>query len=93
MNQVELLLRLSQNAEVQGADLGKRHNAEREAFLNELLNLEKMAKQTLQNIHDELGRWGITPDAPQPKELPKSNGAAPREKDPIPSFLQKGPQP
>ena len=78
MNQIEFLLRLSENAQDEGEALAKRQNAERDAFIRGLLDLEKMIELARQNVHAELGKWGVTP---QGQLVP----------DKMPRIVQKGP--
>lgn len=96
MNQIEFLLRLSENAQDEGEEIAKRHNLEREAFIKQLLDLEKMIDLARQNVHAELGRWGIQGlpkhPAPQQGQLPPNkmrNEPLPQES--MPRVVQKGP--
>lgn len=89
MNQIEFLLRLSENAQDQGDDIAKRHNEERAAHVKSLLELEKMISLARQNIHAELGRFGVATAQPQqPQQLPR---AAQGVDPPMPRIAQKGP--
>lgn len=103
MNQIEFLLRLSENAQDEGEELAKRHNQERDAFVKQLLDLERMIDLARQNVHAELGRWGLAQAqaghaVPQQGKLPPSNpkpqgnaGTGNAKEPPMPGFLQKGP--
>lgn len=85
MNQIEFLLRLSENAQEEGETLARKQNAEREEFVKQLLDLERMVDLARQNIHAELGRWGIHPAKPVQQQPLKNPG------EPMPRIVQKGP--
>ena len=87
MNQIEFLLRLSENAQDQGDDIAKRHNEERAAHVKSLLELEKMISLARQNIHAELGRFGVATTPPQ-QSLPRNQQNI---DPPMPRIAQKGP--
>lgn len=72
MNQIEFLLRLSENAQDDGDVLAKRQNAERDAHIKALLELKKMNDLAGQNIVNELARWGV--DVTKPQALPREIG-------------------
>lgn len=84
MNQIEFILRLSENAQDDGERLANKQNAERGEFIKELLDLEKMANLALQNIHAELARWGIHPAKPVQPTIKN-------QEQPLPRVVQKGP--
>ena len=58
MNQVELLLRLSQNAQETGDDIAKRHHTEREEHVKNLQQLWDMIEMARRNVWTELSRFG-----------------------------------
>lgn len=66
MNQVEFLLRLSENAQEQGDQLAARHHAERAAHAKEVGELYRMLELAMQNLNAEMHRWGMI----QAKSLP-----------------------
>lgn len=92
MNQVEILLRMSENAVEQGDVIAARHHEERAAHARELASLHQMIEVARQNVEAEMQRWGYrgpkTPDVGQgqiPANVAKDN-PAPQ----TPGFLLKG---
>ena len=63
MNQVEYLLRLSENAEDKGDEIAKRHHDERQVFVNELQGLWAMIEAARQNVWTQLSRFNGLNDA------------------------------
>lgn len=86
MNQIEFLLRLSENATDEGEELAARQNKEREAFIKGLLDLKRMNDLAGQNIDAELGRWGVKPLPQQGQQLPRGQNP-----EPMSRIAQKGP--
>lgn len=84
MNQVELLLRLSENAQDAGDELAHKHNSERMAHAKELHALYEMIEVARQNIHAEMARWGLA--GPKQAQLPETNVAP--KLPPAPAFLR-----
>lgn len=58
MNQIELLLRLSENAQDKGDEIAGRHHQERAAHAKELTDLHRMIEVARQNVEAEMDRWG-----------------------------------
>jgi hypothetical protein len=74
MNQIEFLLRLSENAQDKGDEIATRQQTERAAHVTELLDLQRMATIALRNIEEELARFGVTKrTTPQPQQLPSKD--------------------
>ena len=69
MNQVEFLLRLSENARDQGDELARRHLAELEVHTKELQELYRMIEAAQQNVWAELSRWGALNEQKEPGRL------------------------
>jgi hypothetical protein len=59
MNQVEFLLRLSENARDEGNVIARRHHDEREAHAKTLSDLYQMIELARQNVYNELVRFGV----------------------------------
>jgi hypothetical protein len=58
MNQIEFLLRLSENARDKGDDIDQRYEAEKAAHLKELKGLWQMIEAARSNVWAELSRFG-----------------------------------
>lgn len=86
MNQIEFLLRLSENAQDAGDEIARRHQQERAAHYKELCDLHRMVELAKQNIESELTRFGLSP-APQVKQQPESGPRTPA--NPMPKFLKQ----
>ena len=78
MNQVEFLLRLSENARDQGDEINRRHHEERERHGKELQDLWRMIELARQNVWAELHRFGqmnepkATAQIPQQGQIPRA---------------------
>lgn len=59
MNQIEFLLRLSEDARDDGNDMARRHHDERDVHGKKLQELWGMIEQARQNVWTELVRFGI----------------------------------
>jgi hypothetical protein len=70
MNQIEFLLRLSENAQDEGDELAARHNAERAAHTKNVSELYRMLEVAMQNLHSEMHRWGMI--QPKAQKLPET---------------------
>lgn len=81
MNQIELLLRLSENAVEAGDVIAARHHEERAAHGKELANLHRMIEIARQNVEAEMQRWGYR----GPKTLEPGQLADPKNPNPIPA--------
>jgi len=74
MNQVEFLLRLSENARETGDDIARRHHDERAAHIKTLNELWRMIELARQNVYAEVVRFGGGNEAP--KEDPAAGNRA-----------------
>lgn len=86
MNQIELLLRLSENAQDAGDEIAHRHNEERKKHALELHRLYEMIEAARQNVHAEMARWGLA--GPKVSQLPETSVAP--KLPPAPGFLKQG---
>ena len=94
MNQIELLLRLSENAQDQGDELAKRHNLERMTLGKDLVELYRMIELAKENVESEMRRWSL-PLPEMPKLKPQPPEQPPRQlpnapKPAVPRFLKPG---
>lgn len=81
MNQVELLLRLSENSQDRGDEIARRQREERMAHTKELSDLYRLIELARQNVEGEMRRFGMD----QPQAI-QSSPPAP-SLPPAPSFL------
>lgn len=79
MNQIELLLRLSENAVEAGDVIAARHHEERAAHAKELADLYRMIEVARQNVEAEMHRWGY-----RGPKTPEAQGQIAVEKNPNP---------
>jgi hypothetical protein len=86
MNQVEFLLRLSENAQEQGNEIENRHRVEREAHARELTELWRLIELARQNIWAEMHRWGVAQDVLRHQEAQKQQ----HDRAALPAGQQQG---
>jgi len=78
MNQVEFLLRLSENDRERGDDIAQRHHDERAAHVKMLQDHWSMIEAARQNVWTELSRFGGLNQTQKP-EATQGNAAIPQQ--------------